>query len=221
MLNSLMATLIKDELKQVAICHSIVQAARPKSVISPMLFGVGVQLDHLYRSKWLVNELARLGFSISYDEVIRYKESVSEASKGHTHTQSFPNAFTEWVADNVDPNVMILDGLGSFLGMGIIAISTRSSKTVDHIQEERVVRLKRALVENVTKSSGVPIKLVCPTEKPGLSNWSSKARKHLQFSYILPPSSINGSGSVVDQWLAHTRRKLYPIKLVRVHAACK
>ena len=72
--NSLMATLIKDELKQAAICHSTVQAARPKSVISPLLFGLGVELDHLYRSKWLVTELARLGFSVSYDDVTRYNQ---------------------------------------------------------------------------------------------------------------------------------------------------
>ena len=32
------------------------------------LFGLGVELDHVFGSKWLVNELARLGFSVSYDE---------------------------------------------------------------------------------------------------------------------------------------------------------
>ena len=43
--------------------------------------------------------------------------------------QSIPNAFTQWVADNVDHYVMTLDGLGSLHGMGIIAISTSSSAT--------------------------------------------------------------------------------------------
>ena len=35
-------------------------------------------MDHIFGSKWLINELLQLGFSISYDEVNRYKQSVIE-----------------------------------------------------------------------------------------------------------------------------------------------
>ena len=41
-LNS-MNSIIGDEVKQVAIVHSTVQASRPRSVISPVLFGIGVK----------------------------------------------------------------------------------------------------------------------------------------------------------------------------------
>ena len=66
-------------IKQNSIGHSIVQSARPRSVITPTLFGVGVEMDHVFGSRWLVDELSRLGFSISYDEVNRYKQSVIES----------------------------------------------------------------------------------------------------------------------------------------------
>lgn len=55
------------------------QSSRPRSVITPTLFGVGVEMDHVFGSKWLINELSHLGFSISYDEVTKYKQSVIKA----------------------------------------------------------------------------------------------------------------------------------------------
>ena len=188
LLNSLMKILVRDDLKQNAIAQSIVQAARPRSVISPLLFGLGVELDHLYRSELLVTKLARLGFSVSYDEVIRYKQSVLQATNTDSHMQSFPTAFTQWIADNVDHNVLTLDGLGTFHGMGVIAASTRSEKSPEYIREEAIVRLKRVLVKEVTRGGGIPIKLYCPPEKPALSTITLKTRKQLEFPYTLPQS---------------------------------
>ena len=49
---------------------------KPKSVIPPLLFGLGVEVDHAIGSKTLLTELYKLGYSISYDEVKRYKQSV-------------------------------------------------------------------------------------------------------------------------------------------------
>ena len=46
------------------------------SYIPPPLFGLGVELDNLFASKWLINELSHLGFSRSYEEITRYKHSV-------------------------------------------------------------------------------------------------------------------------------------------------
>ena len=76
-LQMLMKTIVSSELKQSSMGQCIVQAARPRSVITPALFGLGVELDHVFGSKWLINELSRLGFSVAYDEVNRYiKQSV-------------------------------------------------------------------------------------------------------------------------------------------------
>ena len=55
---------------QNSIGHSIVQSAR-KNVITPTLFGLGDEIDHVFGSRWLIDEMSRLGFSISYDEVNR------------------------------------------------------------------------------------------------------------------------------------------------------
>ncbi len=49
------------------------------------MFGVGVEMDHVFDSKWLINDLSHLRFSISYDEVVRYKLSVIQLLKDHEH----------------------------------------------------------------------------------------------------------------------------------------
>ena len=89
LLKILIENIVCNEMKQVSICHSIVQGARQRSLISPILFGVGVSLDHAFGSRWLLDLLSRLGFSISYDEVKLFKQSVVQNDSPDT-PQSFP-----------------------------------------------------------------------------------------------------------------------------------
>ena len=60
--------IVISDVKQNSIGQAI-QASRPRSVIAPVMFRVGV--DHVFGSKWLINEMSNLGFSISYDEVCK------------------------------------------------------------------------------------------------------------------------------------------------------
>ena len=125
LLQNLMKSLVRNQLKCSAISQCIVQGARPRSIITPLLFGLSVELDHLFASKTLLIQLARLGFSLSYDEVLRYKQSVvSPEAPGTVTCLSYPTAFTQYMADNVDHNVCSVDGRGSLHGMGIIAATT-------------------------------------------------------------------------------------------------
>ena len=45
-LQTFLKMIMQSELKQNSIGHAIVQAARPRSVITPTLFGIGVEMDH-------------------------------------------------------------------------------------------------------------------------------------------------------------------------------
>jgi len=76
-LQTFLKLVVISEAKQNSIGHAIVQASRPRSVIAPIMFGVGIEMDHVFGSKrLLINELSQLGFSFSYDEVVKYKQSV-------------------------------------------------------------------------------------------------------------------------------------------------
>ena len=56
-LKNLLGILIPNELKRVSIAHAIISASK-KSLLSPLLFGVGVQLARSFGSKWLNNHLS-------------------------------------------------------------------------------------------------------------------------------------------------------------------
>ena len=47
-------------------------------------------MDHVFWSKWLINELSHLGFSISYDEVVRHKQSIIQS-------ETFENLLSEYI----------------------------------------------------------------------------------------------------------------------------
>ena len=175
-----------SELKQNSIGHSIVQSAR-KNVITPTLFGLGVEMDHVFGSRWLIDEMSRLGFSISYDEVNQYKQSVIQSeSFDNLLTEYFLGTFTQWVADNVDHNVASLDGQGSLYGMGIIAVSTPEGNTPLIAKSWVITRHNRVKANELVKSKGVPIiHYINPLEK-GLASVVFKLILELQVPYTLP-----------------------------------
>ena len=53
-----METLIKNPLKQCSIGQAIVSAVKPRSALSPILFAVGVEIDHMFGYKWQLIELS-------------------------------------------------------------------------------------------------------------------------------------------------------------------
>ena len=112
---------------------------KPNSVIPPLLFGLGVEIDHTIGSKTLLIELAMLGYSISYDEIKRYKPSLMKNESNCI--ASTVTELTQFVADNVDHNVCTLDGKEKFHGMGIIACSINRQSN----PKERIRRIAKIM----------------------------------------------------------------------------
>ena len=160
-LYKLLEILIPSSLKKIAIGHSITQACR-RRVISPLIFGLGVELDNAFSSKWLNDHLSRFGFSITSDEVRRFKQSIMEQE---TILPELPNgSFVQWSADNVDHNSVTLDGKGTFHGMGMLiaitpAIPMDKFKTVRRLS-------KRKQVCELVKNKGIPIIEYSGSTKP-------------------------------------------------------
>jgi hypothetical protein len=171
LLQVFMESIVQSQLKQNAIGQLIVQAVRPQGILMPIPFGLGVEMDHVFGSKFLISELARLGLSISYDEVIRFKQSVlSSIALGDVSNETLSSAsFTQWVADNVDHNIRTIDGYGTFHGMGIISASVFKRGDIS-IPQTPIIRLKKRLaVADVVKDRGIKIVPYTLNPKCGLS----------------------------------------------------
>ena len=71
----------KDTRKKVgSIGQAIMQAARPRALMSPLQLGLAVQLHHHFGSRFLIDLLHALGFCSSYSEVQRFLSSAAVAS---------------------------------------------------------------------------------------------------------------------------------------------
>ena len=71
LLKTFLQILVRSDLRQSNIDQAIVQAAKPRSTIMPVPFGLAVQLDNVFGSRWLLDELYQLGFCSSFTEVTR------------------------------------------------------------------------------------------------------------------------------------------------------
>ena len=180
-LQNFLKLIVISEVKQNSIGHAIVQASRPRSVIAPIMFGVGIEMDHVFGSKWLINELSHLGFSISYDEVMKSKQSVIHSETlDNLLSEYIPGTFTQWVADDVDHNVASLDGQGSFHGMGIIAVSSPKDSVPLQTRARVIPRLPRITVNEVVKDKGLAIIQYMGHAKRALSSIIYQPILHLQ-----------------------------------------
>ena len=120
-----MRGLSKKSLKEISIGQAIIHMVRGRSSIPPILFGLAVELDHVFGSNWLITKLSRLGFCLWWEEVARYKQSVVENENVANYLSEYlPGAFTQWSADNVDHNIRTLDGKGTFHVMVLVSSTT-------------------------------------------------------------------------------------------------
>ena len=114
-----------------------VQACMPRGIIAPLQIGLGVQMHHLYGSKFLIETLNSLGFCSSYTEIQKFETSA--ASCQGTSFDLSNGQVVQYVADNVDHIIGTLDGRNTFHGMDIIAsvtpkFATCTSKSVPRVK---------------------------------------------------------------------------------------
>jgi hypothetical protein len=125
------------DLKIGSIGQAMMQATRPRVLLTPLQLGLGVQMHHHFASRFLLDTLYQHGFCCSYTEVQRYERSAA-VSTGIDIPGYVPGHFMQYVADNVDHNIRTLDGSGTFHGMGII---TAITPKIDHASEIKRVNV--------------------------------------------------------------------------------
>ena len=89
----------------------------------------GYEIDDIYGSKWVSDELFKSRLSVFYCEVTRFKQTTLASLSVNNKIKQITtaNRFTQSIADNVDNNFDSLDGRGTSHCMGNIA-STVSKK---------------------------------------------------------------------------------------------
>ena len=177
-----METLVKDPLHQVSLGQALTHSMRRRSTIPPIFFGLSVELDHVFGSKWMLNELDRLGLSTSYSEVTWFEHYVlvNDDSKKFMKKVA-TGAFSLWSTDNVDHNICSLNDLGSLYGMGMVISTTGVTLRC----RNAVKRDKIPKSSEIVKNRQVNITPYISTEVTALSQMSFKALIQLNQSPCL------------------------------------
>ena len=192
MLNTLLSYVVPETVKRSSICQCVIKAPRPRTALPPLLFGLGIECDHVFGSKWLVNELFRLGFPISYSEVNRFKKSVvANKAIGNSVINAYPKVFTQFVGDNVYHNIRTLDGSGTFHGKGIMAISTPFPGNSVLKECDKISRGKDVTSEVLVNNKGIAIHNYVHPVKSALSSVEMKPVFKLQSPVILPSNNTD------------------------------
>ena len=135
----------KDKRRKVAgIGQAIIQAVRPRAVLVSLQIGLAIQTHHLYRSRFIVDTLYQMGFSSSYGEVLRFEKNAADTvavDKLGENVDSQGMAVL-FAGDNVDHNILTIDGKGTFHGMGMIAPLTPGRKPNQIIPRQSISELK-------------------------------------------------------------------------------
>ena len=180
-------TMMRNPLHQASIGQSIVHASRPRSTLPPILYGLAVDVDHVFGSKWSLNVLHRLGYSLSYVEVTRYKQSVvSNEDLSDFLKQISCGSVSQWSADNVDHNVRTLDGKGSLHAMGMIISTTGSTNFVQSSIPRQKIKKSTELIQK----SQVEILPYVQAELSSLSRITFKPLLHLQSPFTLAKDTM-------------------------------
>ena len=96
LLQTLLESLLNNSLRETSIGQLIAYAARPRSVSPPILFGSGIELDYVFGSRWLLIEQNHLGYCVSPDEVLCYKQSVVMNETTDNLLNLKQESFSQW-----------------------------------------------------------------------------------------------------------------------------
>jgi hypothetical protein len=141
-----LSTLLKKNAKKAkiaAIGQAIMQCTRPKTLLAPLQIGLGVQMHHLFGSRFLIDALHRLGFSCSYDEVLRFKDNA--AMVGSTGMQEpVVGSFVQFIADNADHNAAPLS-MEWESWLGFPPLSRLTGRCQGTVSARKIFKLQRKM----------------------------------------------------------------------------
>ncbi len=134
-------------MKIASIGQAIMQASRPRVLLAPLQFGLGVQMHHHFGSRFLIDALHCHGFCCSYNEVQQFERNA--ALSHNTDIPNYRSEFVQYAADNVDHNSRTLDGHNTFHGMGMIVAITPENQCAKPIPRVKVTYKDVAIVGRV------------------------------------------------------------------------
>ena len=127
-------------------------------MLAPITVDLGIALDHVFGSRWLIDQLYSLGFCISYDETSIFKQSVMQDDRKGI----LQSGHCEYSAGKADCNLGTVTGASTFHGVGVIRCSRRTTDARE--TENRIRRLAGVSVSHLADQKWIGIETYVPHE---------------------------------------------------------
>ena len=184
-----------NEMRANVIGQNLVKLRHPRQGVSPYGLGLAIQLDHRFRSKWLINKMHNLGYCESYDEVHRYKYSVLQdiANRqtgnvvNNEDNDDSCNVVEQDVIDNVDLRLQSVTGSRELHLLGHIGVRSHpQNNTVSPIPRIKLTpQQKKDLLD-----AQVPVIFSCRKPTNALKNVLCTPYHDLLLKFIGADSSV-------------------------------
>jgi hypothetical protein len=134
--------------------QNIISSQRPRSSKMPFLLGMSLYLDHKYGSDQLINIMHKIGICESSKETTDYKYTyIDSTNDAHAASMAvLEEQIEQHIGDNMDHDLITLDGKSGFHAMGLIKVTTPENANQLEIDENRKMQRKK-IVKNETLSN--------------------------------------------------------------------
>ena len=125
--------------------QNIISSQRPRSSKMPFQLGMSLYLDHKFGSDQLINIMHNIGICESPKETTDYQYTYID-STNNTHAASMAvleKQIEQHIGDNMDHDLITLDGKLGFHAMGLIKVTTPENDNQLEIDENRKMQRKK------------------------------------------------------------------------------
>ena len=131
--------------------QNIISSQRPRSSKMPFQLGMSLYLDHKFGSDQLINIMHKIGICESPKETTDYKYTYID-STNNTHAASMAvleMQIEQHIGDNMDHDLITLDGKSGFHAMGLIKVTTPENANQLEIDENRKMQRKKIMKNEI------------------------------------------------------------------------
>ena len=177
--------------------QNIISSLRPRSSKMPFQLGMSLYIDHKFGSDHLIDLMHRLGICESQKETTDYKYTYIDSTNNSRAASMavLEKQIEQHIGDNMDHDLITLDGKSGFHAMGQIKVTTPANTNQLEIDENRKMQ-RKLIVKNEVLSDMEGLQQYVPQRRNALLD--TKLKKYEELMEEIPERSIAIDAAVHD-----------------------
>ena len=176
----------------------------------PFQLGMSLYIDHKFGSDQLIGIMHKLAICESQKETVDYKYTYIDATNSSQASSMavLEKQVEQHIGDNMDHDLITLEGKAGFHGMGLIKVITPENTNKTEIDENRKMR-RNTIIKNAILSNMEGLQDYRPNQANALSE--TRLVKFEELQGKIPEARVNTQQAVIDWYFGWIEGKsLHP-----------